>query len=47
MLGVTSANDCRYCNWGHTALTLRNGVDLAALRQTLGRGSLSTDSTPD
>jgi AhpD family alkylhydroperoxidase len=47
MLGVTSANDCRYCNWGHTALTLCNGVDLAALRQTLGRGSLSTDSTPD
>jgi len=47
MLGVTSVNDCRYCNWGHTALALRNGVDLAALRQTLGSGSLSTDSTPD
>jgi AhpD family alkylhydroperoxidase len=47
MLGVTSVNDCRYCNWGHTALALRNGVDLAALRQTLGSRSLSTDSTPD
>ena len=46
MLGVTSVNDCRYCHWGHTALALRTGVDLAALRQTLGRGSLSTDSTP-
>ena len=47
MLGVTSVNDCRYCNWGHTALALRAGVDMAALRQTLGSGSLSTDSTPD
>ena len=47
MLAVTSVNDCRYCNWGHTALALRNGVDLAALRQTLGSGSLSTDSTPE
>ncbi len=46
MLAVTSVNDCRYCNWGHTALALRNGVDLTALRQTLDGGSLSTDSTP-
>jgi AhpD family alkylhydroperoxidase len=46
MLGVTSVNDCRYCNWGHTAVALRSGVDMAALRQTLGSGSLSTDSTP-
>jgi AhpD family alkylhydroperoxidase len=47
MLGVTSVSDCRYCSWGHTALALRNGVDLAALRQTLGSGSLSADSTAD
>ncbi len=47
MLAVTSVNDCRYCNWGHTALALRHGVDLAALRQTLGSGSLGADSTPD
>jgi AhpD family alkylhydroperoxidase len=47
MLGVTSVNDCRYCNWGHTALALRSGVDLAALRQILGGGSVSTDRTPD
>jgi AhpD family alkylhydroperoxidase len=47
MLAVTSVNDCRYCNWGHTALALRNGVDLTALRQTLDSGSLSADSTPD
>ena len=47
MLAVTEVNDCRYCHWGHTALALRNGVDLAALRQTLGSGSLSADSTPD
>jgi len=46
MLAVTSVNDCRYCNWGHTALALRNGVDLTALRQTLS-GSLRADSTPD
>ncbi len=47
MLAVTSVNDCRYCNWGHTALALRNSVDLTALRQTLDSGSLSADSTPD
>ena len=47
MLAVTSVNDCRYCNWGHTALALRSGVDLTALRQTLGSGSLSADSRPD
>ena len=47
MLAVTSVNDCRYCNWGHTVLALRNGVDLAALRQTLGSGSASADSTPE
>ena len=46
MLAVTSVNDCRYCNWGHTALALRNGVDLTALRQTLDGGSLGPDSTP-
>ena len=47
MLAVTSVNDCRYCNWGHTVLALRNGVDLAALRQTLHSGSASADSTPE
>jgi AhpD family alkylhydroperoxidase len=47
MLAVTSVNDCRYCNQGHTALALRNGVDLTVLRQTLDSGSLSADSTPD
>jgi len=47
MLAVTSVNDCRYCNWGHAALALRHGVDLAALRQTLGSGSFRADSTPD
>ncbi len=47
MLAVTSVNDCRYCNWGHTVLALRNGVDLAVLRRTLDGGSLSADSTPD
>jgi len=31
----------------HTALALRNGVDLAALRQTLDSGSLSADRTPE
>jgi AhpD family alkylhydroperoxidase len=47
MLAVTSVNDCRYCNWGHTALASRNGVDLAALRQTLDSGSLGADSPPE
>ena len=47
MLAVTEVNDCRYCNWGHTALALRNGVDLTALRQILDSGSLGADSTPD
>ena len=40
VLAVTSVNDCRYCNWGHTVLALRNGVNMNALRQTLDRGSL-------
>ncbi len=47
MLAVTSVNDCRYCTWGHTALALRNGVDLTALRQTLDSGSLSAGGAPD
>ena len=47
LLAVTYVNDCRYCNWGHTALALRNGVDMTALRQTLNSGSLSADSTPE
>lgn len=47
MLAVTSVNDCRYCDWGHTALALRHGVDVAALRQTLDSGSLSAGGTPD
>jgi AhpD family alkylhydroperoxidase len=47
MLAVTSVNNCRYCDWGHTALALRNGVDLTALRRTLDGGSLGADSTPD
>jgi AhpD family alkylhydroperoxidase len=46
MLAVTSVNDCRYCDWGHTTLALRSGVDLDALRQTLDSGSLSAGSTP-
>jgi AhpD family alkylhydroperoxidase len=47
VLAVTSVNDCRYCNWGHTALALRNGVDMNALRQTLDCGSPSAGSTPE
>ena len=47
LLAVTSVNDCRYCNWGHTVLALRNGVDMNALRQALDSGSLGADSTPE
>lgn len=47
MLAVTSVNDCRYCNWGHTALALRNGVDMNALCQMLGSRSLSADRTAE
>jgi AhpD family alkylhydroperoxidase len=47
VLAVTFVNECRYCNWGHTALALRNGVDMTALRQTLDGGSLSADCTPE
>jgi AhpD family alkylhydroperoxidase len=46
MLAVTSVNDCRYCNWGHTALALRNGVDLTARRQTLDSGSSAPTARP-
>ena len=47
LLTVTSVNDCRYCNWGHTALALRKGVDMNALGQTLDSGYLCADSTPE
>jgi hypothetical protein len=35
MLGCTSVNDCRYCDWLHTRLALENAVDVEALNQFL------------
>lgn len=35
-LGVTSVNDCRYCKWLHTRLSLGQGVTLAEIEQILG-----------
>ena len=36
MLGVTSINDCRYCEWGHTHWARANGVPLEEVNQILG-----------
>ena len=36
LLGVTSINDCRYCEWGHTHWALANGVPLEEVNQILG-----------
>ena len=36
MLGVTSINDCRYCEWGHTHWAMANGVPLEEVNQILG-----------
>jgi AhpD family alkylhydroperoxidase len=35
MLGCTSVNDCRYCDWFHTQMALKNAVDLDELNQFL------------
>ena len=35
-LGVTSINDCRYCEWGHTHWAMANGVPLEEVNQILG-----------
>lgn len=39
MLAVTSVNDCRYCDWAHTGLALKNGVDLDELQGLLDTGT--------
>jgi AhpD family alkylhydroperoxidase len=36
MLGCTSVNACRYCDWVHTRLALKHVVDVTALNQFLG-----------
>ena len=36
VLGVTSINDCRYCQWGHTHWAMANGVPLEEVNQILG-----------
>ena len=35
-LAVTSINDCRYCQWGHTYWALAHGVPLEEINQILG-----------
>lgn len=35
MLGCTSVNDCRYCDWLHTRLALQNAVDVDELNSFL------------
>lgn len=41
MLGCSSVNNCRYCDWLHTSLALKNGVDVEALNRFI---SSSDDS---
>ncbi|WP_028054411.1 carboxymuconolactone decarboxylase family protein [Sinorhizobium medicae] len=35
MLGVTSVNDCRYCQWGHSHWAMAHGVPLEEVNQIL------------
>lgn len=35
MLGCTSVNECRYCDWFHTQMALKNAVDIKELNQFL------------
>ncbi|MBS61787.1 MAG: hypothetical protein CMN27_02410 [Salinisphaera sp.] len=35
MLGCTSVNECRYCDWLHTHLALKNAVNVDELNQFL------------
>ncbi len=37
LLGVTSVNDCRYCQWGHTHWARAHGVPLAEVNQILAQ----------
>jgi AhpD family alkylhydroperoxidase len=37
MLEVTSVNDCRYCQWGHTHWAMAHGVPLEEVNQILGQ----------
>ena len=37
LLGVTSVNDCRYCQWGHTHWAMAHGVPLEEVNQILGQ----------
>lgn len=41
MLASTSVNGCRYCDWLHTTLALKNEVDVNELNQLLGNGEES------
>lgn len=40
-LAVTSINECRFCEWGHTHWALAHGVPLAEVNQLLGREAVS------
>ncbi len=40
MLAVSSVNECRYCQWGHTYLATAQGVSLEEINQVLGYQSL-------
>lgn len=35
MLAVTSVNDCRYCDWVHTGLALKEKINVEELRLLL------------
>ena len=45
VLGVTSINDCRYCEWGHTHWALANGVSVEEVNQILGLQVESLEAT--
>ena len=47
MLAVSSVNECRYCQWGHTRLATAQGVPLDEVNEILGYQSLEARSSAE
>ncbi len=47
MLAVSSVNECRYCQWGHTQLATAQGVSLDEINEILGYQSLEAASSAE
>lgn len=43
-LAVTSINDCRFCEWGHSHWAMAHGMSLDAVNEVLGQESKSLEA---